>query len=79
MGAGDGDSLTGGFDQYARLPGTLIFLMGLSNLEKIVENLIKYGKDPRTPAAVVTNGTCRTAGASGRRFRLFQRLYEGLV
>lgn len=57
VGAGDGDSLTGGFDQYARLPGTLIFLMGLSNLEKIVENLIKYGKDPRTPAAVVTNGT----------------------
>lgn len=57
VGAGDGDSLTGGFDQCARLPGTLIFLMGLSNLEKIVENLIKYGKDPRTPAAVVTNGT----------------------
>ena len=57
VGAGDGDSLTGGFDQYARLPGTLIFLMGLSNLEKIVENLIKYGKDPRTPAAMVTDGT----------------------
>ena len=57
VGAGSGDSLTGGFDQYARLPGTLIFLMGLSNLEKIVENLIKYGKSPGTPAAVVTNGT----------------------
>ncbi len=41
----------------AREEGTLIFLMGLKNLPNIVENLIANGKDPRTPAAVVQEGT----------------------
>ena len=31
--------------------------MGLSNLEKILENLIKYGKDSKTPVAIIKNGT----------------------
>jgi len=51
------DTLTDGFTEYAKLPGTLIFLMGLSNLESIVERLLENGKAPDTPAAVVTNGT----------------------
>lgn len=37
--------------------GTLIFLMGLHNLERIAEQLIKNGKDPSTPAAVICAGT----------------------
>lgn len=53
----DGDTLTDGFEEYAKLPGTLIFLMGLGNLEQIVDRLIRYGKDPQTPSAVVTDGT----------------------
>ncbi len=50
-------TLTDGFSEYAKLKGTLVFLMGLSNLEQIVERLIQNGKSPDTPSAVVTNGT----------------------
>lgn len=41
----------------AKEEGTLIFLMGLKNLPNIAENLIQNGKDPKTPAAVVQEGT----------------------
>lgn len=51
------DTLTEDYSLYGKLSGTLIFLMGLSNLEKIVEELIKNGKPAETPAAVVTDGT----------------------
>jgi len=36
---------------------TLIFLMGLHNLEKISTNLIKAGKDKNYPIAVISKGT----------------------
>lgn len=45
---------------YAALAGeegTLIFMMGLKNLPKIAEKLIKNGKNPHSPAAAVSNGT----------------------
>lgn len=45
------------FEALAQLEGTLVFLMGVGNLEKIRDNLIKYGMDPNTPAAIVTKGT----------------------
>lgn len=51
------DTLTDGFCEYAKLSGTLIFLMGLSNLEQIIGRLLANGKAPETPAAVVTDGT----------------------
>ena len=35
----------------AKEEGTLVFLMGLKNLDKIASNLIANGKDPKTPAA----------------------------
>lgn len=31
--------------------------MGLSNLEKIAENLINNGKNPKTPVAIIKDGT----------------------
>jgi uroporphyrinogen III methyltransferase/synthase len=37
--------------------GTLVFLMGLENLEYIVDNLLNAGSDRRTPAAVIRRGT----------------------
>ncbi len=37
--------------------GTLVFFMGIKNLPDICENLIKYGKRPETPAAVIQWGT----------------------
>lgn len=42
--------------RYARLDGTLVFLMGLNNIDKISESLIKSGKNENTPAAVISNG-----------------------
>ncbi|WP_366921949.1 uroporphyrinogen-III C-methyltransferase [Metallumcola ferriviriculae] len=36
---------------------TLVFMMGLKNLEKITLRLISAGKDPETPVAVVQEGT----------------------
>ncbi len=41
---------------YARLDGTLIFLMGLKNIGQISEMLIHNGKSENTPAAVISNG-----------------------
>lgn len=46
------------FLQYGKLEGTLIFLMGVGNLPEIVKQLLKGGKSPDTPAAIVEQGTC---------------------
>ncbi|WP_075671787.1 hydroxymethylbilane synthase [Anaerostipes sp. 992a] len=45
------------FDTLAKEEGTLVFLMGLSNLPNIVQQLILHGKDPKTPTAVIKQGT----------------------
>jgi len=37
--------------------GTLVFLMGVKNLPAIAENLIRCGKEPSTPAALIRWGT----------------------
>jgi uroporphyrinogen III methyltransferase/synthase len=36
---------------------TLVFLMGVRNLPEIVAQLVRYGRSPDTPVAVVHNGT----------------------
>ena len=43
-------------DGLARLPGTLVFLMGLSQLEKITARLLAAGRPADTPAAVLSGG-----------------------
>ena len=45
------------WEKIASRSGTLIFLMGARKLKRITENLIKYGKDPATPIAVIQWGT----------------------
>lgn len=35
------------------MEGTLVFLMGVKNLDLIVEDLIKNGKNPKTPVAII--------------------------
>lgn len=57
------------YDILAREEGTLVFLMGLSRLRQISDQLIEKGKDARTPAAVIASGTtarqrCVTADLS---------------
>ncbi|WP_052668036.1 uroporphyrinogen-III C-methyltransferase [Nitriliruptor alkaliphilus] len=41
----------------AAFPGTLVFLMGLRRVAPVCEQLIAHGRDPGTPAAVVSAGT----------------------
>jgi uroporphyrinogen III methyltransferase/synthase len=38
-------------------PDTLVFMMGMGNLAGIVEQLIRHGKDPKTPIALIRWGT----------------------
>ncbi|MDO5038683.1 uroporphyrinogen-III C-methyltransferase [Clostridium sp.] len=45
------------YEALAKENGTLVFMMGLSNIDRITSELIKYGKDRNTKAAVVMRGT----------------------
>ena len=45
------------FESLAQLKGTLIFLMGIKNIEKICKNLIKYGQPPARPVTLIRKGT----------------------
>ena len=45
------------WDKLATGVGTLVFLMGVGNLSRIAENLIRHGRNPDTPAAVIRKGT----------------------
>ncbi len=40
----------------AGFDGTIVFLMGIKNIGKIAEGLIKEGKSPDTPSAVISRG-----------------------
>jgi uroporphyrin-III C-methyltransferase len=41
----------------ARAPGTLVIFMGLASLAAIADGLVRAGKAPETPAAVIASGT----------------------
>lgn len=45
------------FSTIAKLDGTLVFLMGIKNIDLITGDLIKNGKNPKTPVAVIEKGT----------------------
>ena len=45
------------FDQLVKLEGTLVFLMGVSSLEYLMNGLLNAGMSPEMPAAVIENGT----------------------
>lgn len=44
------------FEALAHLKGTLVFLMGLHAAPTISEELIRFGKDPETPCAILSRG-----------------------
>lgn len=50
-------SLKVNWEALSKENGTLVFLMGLENLEGIVSRLIENGKSKETPSAVVMRGT----------------------
>jgi uroporphyrinogen III methyltransferase/synthase len=41
----------------AKVPGTLVVLMGLKNIQTIAATLIAHGRSPDTPVAIVSRGT----------------------
>ena len=45
------------WDKLATGAGTLVFLMGVANLDQIVKNLIAHGRSPDTPVAIIVKGT----------------------
>ena len=53
--AKDGSDIA--WDRLATAAGTLVFLMGVGNLPRIAESLMKYGRPPETPVAVIRRGT----------------------
>ena len=55
--AESGDSLSLDFETLAKCPGTLIFLMGIANMDFIAKRLMECGKDPKTPLAFIEKGT----------------------
>ena len=44
------------FEAIAKLEGTLVFLMGIKTLPIIVSDLVKNGKNPETPVAIIEKG-----------------------
>lgn len=52
------NNLNVNFKALAMEEGTLVFMMGLSNLENIRDQLVANGKNSETPCAVVMRGTC---------------------
>lgn len=50
-------SMNVNFESLAKENGTLVFMMGLENLDNIIERLALNGKDVKTKAAVVMRGT----------------------
>lgn len=51
------DDISIEWDKIATRTGTLVFLMGARKLPQIAENLMKHGKSPETPIAVIQWGT----------------------
>jgi uroporphyrinogen III methyltransferase/synthase len=45
------------WQKLATAAGTLVLLMGVGNLPQIVAKLVEHGRDPRTPVAIVQQGT----------------------
>jgi uroporphyrinogen III methyltransferase / synthase len=45
------------WEALARFPGTLVFYMGVKNLERNAQALIEAGRDPGEPTAAVERGT----------------------
>lgn len=57
--------------------GTLVFLMGVTNLPNITENLQKFGRSPDTPAAVIRWGTTpRHKSVTGTLKNIVQKVKE---
>lgn len=74
------DALPESLDTLAALRGTLVFLMGLSQLETIAARLIAAGKPPETPAAVLCGGNApHPAAVRGTLAEIAQKARDAAV
>jgi len=71
-----GDELD--LEQLASAPGTLVFFMGLRRAEQIAAGLIRAGKDPATPAAVIARGTREDGELAAGELHELAELARGL-
>lgn len=55
----EGEESVPDFKTLAQIEGTLIFLMGMGNLDTITKSLMDHGKNVSTPVALVSNGTTK--------------------
>ncbi len=54
----EGSSVSGlDFPALAKCPGTMVFYMGIANMDFIARRLMECGKDPKTPLAFIEKGT----------------------
>ncbi len=61
----------------AALDGTMVFLMGVSNLKMISDNLIANGKDPNTPVAVINwASTPKQRTVEGTLSNIYEKVLE---
>jgi uroporphyrin-III C-methyltransferase len=67
------------YEQLASAPGTLVVFMGLARLPEIVAGLLRAGKDPLAPAAVVSRGTLPDAESVSGELREIGELAAGLA
>ncbi len=58
--ASDAEDVSYNWEYLAKGPDTILFLMGVSNLEYIATQLVAYGRSPDTPVALVERAS-RTA------------------
>jgi len=72
----NGDELD--YGHLASTPGTLVVFMGLTQLPKLAVRLIGAGKDPATPAAVVSRGTHSDGETVSGRLHEIAELAAGL-
>ena len=68
------------WEALAGLKGTLVFLMGISNLEKITKNLLKAGKAKETPVGLVSWATrYNQSVVTGTLETIYEKALEGKV
>jgi uroporphyrin-III C-methyltransferase len=67
------------YEHLARTPGTLVVFMGLAHLPELAQRLVAAGKDPVTPAAVVSNGTRPDSQSVTATLGEIATLVDGLV
>lgn len=68
------------YKNLAELEGTLVFLMGLSNLGDIAKRLIDEGKPANTPVAVISNGTMEMQKiVKGELFDIAEKVIEAAL